>query len=91
MVLNDIIDNNDTFELPVGSRKAHIHMKRTKGEDFKLARRHGKWREVDFLSSLFSGYELSLTMEGKGIPRSKTIYVDKKLKNKIIKNTNEGK
>lgn len=91
MVLNDIIDNNVTFKLPTGSRPSFINMRRVSGEDFKRARRHGKWGEIDFLSSLFSGYELALTMGGNRTPRTKTIYVDKNLKNKIIQNTNDGK
>lgn len=92
MVLQDIINENITFELPVGSKKSYLHMRRVKGEDFKRARRHGKWKEIDFLSSLFSGYELALTMESKDrVPRSKTIYVDKNLKKQIIDNTNKGK
>jgi hypothetical protein len=42
-VLNDIIDNNITFELPTGSRRADIHVQRTSGDDFAAARRNGKW------------------------------------------------
>ena len=91
-VLQDIIDNNVTFELPTGSKKSYINMRRVVGEDFKRARRHGKWEDIDFLSSLFSGYELALTMLGNNkIPRSKTIYVSKSLKDQITINTNNGK
>lgn len=91
LILNDIIDNNVTFELPITNRKVFINMKRTKGEQFKRARRFGKWEEIDFLSSLFSGYELALTIETNTIPKVKNIYVDKNLKKKIIDNTNLGK
>lgn len=91
-VLQDIINDNVTFELPVGAKKAYLHMRRVKGEDFKRARRFGKWKDVDFLSSFFSGYELALTMESKDrVPRSKTVYVDKNLKKQITDNTNKGK
>lgn len=93
LILNDIIDNNVTFELPTGARKSDIYMRRISDEDFGKARRNGKWQDVDFLESNFSGYELSLNMynrEGKPT-RSKTIYVDKKLKQKITDNTNKGK
>lgn len=91
LVLNDIIDNNITFHLPTGSHKSYIHMKRTQGEDFKKARRNGKWGDVDFIASFFSGYQLALTMGGRRTPRTKLIYVDKNLKNKITQNTNAGK
>lgn len=92
LVLNDIIDNNITFHLPTGSRPSYIHIKRVKGDDFSKARRNGKWEDVDFLKSFFSGYELELVLLGKNKPpRTKPIYVDKKLKNKITESTNNGK
>jgi hypothetical protein len=31
-------------------------MQRTTGEDFKKAFKRGKWRDVDFITSNFSGY-----------------------------------
>lgn len=91
LILNDIIDNSITFHLPTGSRNSYIHMNRVAGEDFKKARRNGKWKEIDYLSSFFSGYELSLVMQGQRTPRVKPIYVDKRLKDKITENTNNGK
>ena len=90
VVLNDIIDNNVTFHLPTGARRCDIHMKKVRGQAFKNLRQAGKWADVDFLESNFTGYELGLYMYGKVSPRIKTIYVDKNLKNKITKNTNKG-
>lgn len=90
VILNDIIDNNITFILPTNRGTADIHVKRTYGEDFKKARRRGKWRNVDFLSSNFSGNELVLNMKHKVFTKEKTIYVDKNLKSKITENTNNG-
>lgn len=93
LVLSDIIDNNVTFQLPTGSRKSDIHMSRVSGEDFTKARQNGKFQDVDFLTSNFSGYQLTLNMydiEGKPT-RSKPIYLNKEYKNKIINYTNQGK
>lgn len=90
-VINDIIDNNVTFKLPTGAIDSEIHMRRIHGDEFSKARQNGKFKEIDFLNSLFSGYELELNMYKKGgLKRSKTIYVDPKLKQKIIDNTNKG-
>lgn len=91
LVINDIIDNNVTFKFP--GVNAEIYMKRTVDEEFAQARRNGKWEEIDFISSFFSGYELCLAMKRKdgNVLRTKPIYVDKKLKQKIIDNTNNGK
>ena len=90
VVLNDIIDNNVTFWLPTGAKKCNIHMKRVDGEAFKNLRKAGKWRDVNLLSSSFTGYELGLFMYGVRDPRVKTIYVNKHLKDKITQNTNKG-
>lgn len=92
LILNDIIDNNITFQLPTGSRHAEIHVNNYEGDKFVEARKRGKWLDVDFLASNFTGNQLVLEMHGKngGVIRRKPIYVDKRLKQKITDNTNEG-
>lgn len=91
-VLEDIIENNITFELPTGAVKSELHMRRITGDKFSKARRNGKFKEIDFLESFFTGHELELIMYKKGgLKRTKTVYVDPKLKQKIIDNTNKGK
>ena len=91
LVIKDIINNNVTFELP--NSLAQIYMKKTQGDDFIRARQNGKWQEVDFIASFFTGYQLSFKMKSKnGAPRrEKPIYVDKYLKEQITENTNNGK
>lgn len=94
MILDDIIDNNVTFELPTGSgRPTLLRMKKYDGDEFTKARRAGKFANVDFLSSNFSGYQLGLDMYYKdGRPFiHKPVYVDKTRKQKITENTNNGK
>lgn len=94
LIVDDIIDNNVTFELPTGSaRPTFLRMKKYEGEEFKKLRRNGKFADVDFLSSNFSGYELGLDMYYKdGRPcLTKPVYVDKKRKQKITENTNNAK
>ncbi len=92
LILTDIIDNNVTFQLPTGSRRAEIHVNNYEGEAFEKARRRGKWLDVDFLASNFTGNQLVLEMYGKnnGLRRRKPIYVDKRLKDKLTENTNNG-
>lgn len=90
IVLNDVIDNNVTFWLPTGGKKSNIHMRRVDGEAFKNLRKAGKWRDVDLLSSSFTGHQLGLYMYGVRDPRIKNIYVNKALKDKITYNTNNG-
>lgn len=92
LILTDIIDNNVTFQLPTGSRRAEIHVNNYEGEAFEKARKRGKWLDVDFLASNFTGNQLVLEMYGKnnGLRRRKPIYVDKRLKDKLTENTNNG-
>lgn len=93
MVVDDIIDNNVHFKLPgLGRTQAYIYMKRTEGKKFKKAFKNGKWNDVDFIMSNFSGYQLTLGMESeKRLPREKPIYLSAKDKQRIVDNTNMGK
>ena len=91
LVINDIIDNNVTFWLPLtGEKKCNIRMRRVQGKEFQNMRKAGKWKDIDILKSMFSGYQLSFSMLGKRTPRVKSIYVNKELRDKIIENINNG-
>lgn len=91
LVIEDIIENNVTFWLPLtGDKKCNMHMKRVSGEDFKNLRKGGKWKDIDFTKSMFSGYEIRFFMLGKRTPRVKTIYINKSYRERIAQRTNEG-
>lgn len=93
LILNDIIDNNVTFCLPTNPIRVEIHVNNYEKEDFIRGRKNGKWQDVDFLESNFTGNQLVLDMYGKknGIRRRKPIYVNRVLKDKLTENTNNGK
>lgn len=92
IVLNDIIDNNVIFHLPIpGTGNAMMFMKRYTGKEFQRARKNKKWLDIDILNSNFSGYEIVFRMYGNRTERIKTVYVDNRLKSKITENTNKGK
>lgn len=89
LILLDIIENNVTFVFPT-ARQAYIQMEAISGEGFKKLRKAGGFKDVDFIESNFTGYRLQLSYKvSKGI-RSKPIYVNAELKNKITEKTNEG-
>ena len=90
LILLDIIENNVTFALP-SKRRSQIQMGCISGEQFKEARRNGKFQDVDFLETNFSGYHLEYVYWTKHAEKRKEIYVDKKLKDKITFNANNGK
>lgn len=91
LVINDIINNNVTFWLPLtGNKKCNIHMRRVQGDEFKNLRRAGKWKDVDILKSMFSGYEIGFFMLGNRTPRIKSVYLNRELRDRITINTNNG-
>ena len=93
MVIDDIIDNNVHFKLPtLGKTQSYIYMKKTEGSQFKKAFKNGKWNDVDFIMSNFTGYQLTYEMQSeKRLPREKPIYLSAKDKWRIIDHTNNGK
>ena len=69
-----------------------MYMKKTSGKDFKNAVKRGKWRDVDFLTSNFTGYQLAMSIKSKKRPeKEKLIYLGYKHKDRITELTNEGK
>lgn len=93
LIVEDIIENNVHFLLPtLGNNESYLYMKKTSGQDFKNAVRKGKWRDVDFLTSNFTGYQLALSVKSKKRPeKEKPIYLGYKHKDRITELTNEGK
>lgn len=93
LVIEDIIDNNTHFKFPgIGKTQAYMYMKRTYGDKFKKAFKNGKWRDIDFFLSNFSGYQIVLEMlNQEKLPRTKNVYLSAKDKQKIVDNTNNGK
>ena len=91
LIINDIINNSVIFRLPTGKQKALIRIKQYEGQDFINARRNGKWADVDFLASNFTGNQMVLQYMSRGVWLEKLIYLDKANKDLITKHTNAGK
>ena len=90
LVVDDIIDNDVEFRLPTGSRKTSLLMHTYRDEDFKRARQNGKFSEVDFLDSAFTGNQIILYMYGhRNMPKTKQVYVNKELKQRITDYTHQ--
>ena len=96
VILNDIIENNSTFQLPsLGYYGGEIHFEPVTGEEFKRLRAKGKFSGIDFLETLFTGYQLYLFLHGKRdrfLPTRKyPIYISKFYKDKLVNLVNQGK
>ena len=91
-VLLDIIENNVTFVLPLkGNRHAMIHVKVFDGDLFQKLYSRGKFMGIDFLSSLFKGYQLFFSYNYRGGEREKPIYINNKMKQLFYSYINNGK
>ena len=95
-ILEDIIENNSTFKIQgVGYQGGELHMEAITGSEFENARKNGKFKDIDFLESLFKGYQMYLYVHGKRdnflCRRKFPVYVNAFFKDKITKYTNEGK
>ena len=93
LVINDIIENNVTFEFPRYSKNfGTMHVRKIDEEEFKIRRRKGEiFDSVDFLKSNFSGNQLVLNMTTATHTRHKNVYINKELQEKLNAYTNEGK
>lgn len=92
-ILLDIIDNNVTFVLPIKyGNYAEMYMKQYSGEEFKKLYKWGKFNDIDFVLSQFTGNGLAFrySTHTRGT-KEKPIYVNKELKRLIIKYSNEAK
>lgn len=94
LVIDDIIENNVTFEFPMkGDLKAELYVKTFMGEDFRVLYKLGKWAGIDFLKSEFTGYQIYFKYKTRnGTLREKPVYITRRSgKDKFYQKINEGK
>lgn len=96
LILKDIVSNNVTFIVPpIGYYSGEIHMEAFKDSEFEKLRNSGKFKDIDFLESLFTGYQMYIYIKGKRdnfLARRKfPIYLGSIYKKIITENTNKGK
>ena len=91
LVVEDIIDRNVTFILPVyGIRACKMQMLAIRGKKFQKLMQCGKWEGLDFVKTNFTGYQIYLFMGGKNVPRTKPVYINRKYTKKMIQKLNAG-
>jgi len=93
LMLNDIIDNNVTLEVPcIGNKEARIFVKCSSGEEFEEAYKRGAFEGIDFIKSGFKGYRLVFQWKyNRNKMKEKTIHIDRTLKKKFYDYINNGK
>lgn len=96
VVIDDVIDNNVTFKVPsFGYYGGEIHFQAFKDQEFIDVRKKGKFKEIDFLATNFTGYQLYLFLHSKKDnflhKRKFPIYFAGEQKKRFVQNVNGGK
>ena len=91
LVVNDIIENNATFNFPTGKKRCVMHLSPISDEKFIKMRQHGAFRDVDFLASNFTGYKMMMEFESNGKRKKRTVHVGAKYRDRITEYTNQGR
>lgn len=93
LVINDIIENNVTFEIPcVGKKEARIYVKCVSGDEFTELYKKGAFKGIDYIKSGFKGYQLMFQWKYNNTRlKEKPIYIDKTTKAKFYDYINNGK
>ena len=93
LIVLDIIKNNVTFVLPLfNSKYASIYIKPIQGDEFKIARQRGAFKDVDFLMSNFTAYQFTFSWKTKyNGYRYKPIYISHKYKELLLEQVNKGR
>lgn len=89
LVIKDIIENKTTFKFP-RTMRAFLEMLPVSGDNFIKARQNGKFQDVDFLTSNFTGYNIGLRYNTRYGKWTKVLHITEKYKNRITELTNAG-
>lgn len=89
LVINSVIDEKKRFKIPV-AWESYIDFKIVKGDDFIRDRQNGRFQEIDFIESDFTGYCLTYFWKSKAYQKSVQIYVGGDIKKKFLGKINSG-
>lgn len=89
LILEDIIYNNATFRLPTAT-ECYFYLKPFRNEQFVKFRRMGRWREVDFIETNYTGYQLTFKYKSGKLMLEKPIYLCPKYRDAIVEHINNG-
>ena len=89
LILNKILDDKVRFIIPYAP-EAFIDFEIVSGEKFKEHRQNGRFKEIDFINSDFTGYALRYYFKAKAYQKSYPIYLGSSLKKKFLDGINSG-
>lgn len=89
LILNRILDEKVRFKIPY-QQDAYIDFEIVTGEKFIKHRQNGRFQEIDFVESDFTGYFLTYFFKGSAYQKEIPIYIGSNLKKKFLSNINSG-
>jgi hypothetical protein len=84
-----LIDERKRFKVPYAIQ-SYIDFEIVSDEDFENQRQKGRFQEIDFINSDFTGYGIKYFYKGRTYQLSKPIYVGSTLKQKFLDGINSG-
>ena len=89
LILNKVIDDKVRFKVPVKT-EAYIDFEIVSGENFISQRQNGRFSEIDFIESDFTGYFITYYFRAKAYQKAMPIYIGGELKKKFLEKINSG-
>jgi len=89
LIFNYILDNKVRFIIP-GVPESYIDFEIVTGEFFESQRQIGRFKEIDFIESDFTGYALRYYFKAKAYQKAYPIYFGGELKKKFFDGINSG-
>lgn len=89
LILNRVIDDRVRFKIPY-AEEAYIDFEIVLGDMFEKHRQNGRFKEVDFIGSDFTGYAIRYYFKAKGYQKSYPIHIGGDLKKKFLEKVNSG-
>jgi len=89
LIFNYILDNKVRFIIP-GVPESYIDFEIVTGEFFEDQRQKGRFQEIDFIESDFTGYALRYHFKAKAYQKAYPIYFGGALKQKFFNGINSG-
>lgn len=89
LIMNRVLDDKVRFKIPVRS-EAYIDFEIVHGDKFEKHRQNGRFQNIDFIESDFTGYALRYYFKAKAYQKSYPIYLGSQLKQKFLEGINSG-
>ena len=88
LIINRILDEKERFKIPYSD--AYIDFEIVTGDKFIEQRQNGRFSNIDFVESDFTGYFLNYFYKTKAYQKQMPIYLGGELKAKFIDGINSG-